>query len=447
MTEYEMTPPYPEASHKRSAWAVLLIFSVVFLLTAAILFVTLPRLGQVFALKYGLAFADGYELIADNLVHGKGYRIQANAGETMMREPGYPLFLAAAFEIGGFGIDTVRWANLLLAIGIAFLLIRLAERVTGDRTTSLVAALLFLLYPSTLIAEARGGVEILFILVVLLFMLLLHRAVDNKGSLWHFFVAGLMLGVVVQVRSTPMVFPIFLLGYSLVFASTAKERLKAVLNITVLVTGMILIMTPWMVRNFRLVHHIVPTSTVQGVALQEGQYSCQHLTLDEDFYVVQNQAGRIRAAMATALGAPFEGNYYQVFFDPQDEWAFNKLLSQGAAKEYLNHPQLLAICACKNFFNFWFLGKSWTATWVNALVQIPLLVLAIAGIELSRRRGQLGRMGLVLIFVICIVAVHLPTIAHARHSVPLVPFLAIPASVSLISLWKKYGMNAQRQPA
>jgi 4-amino-4-deoxy-L-arabinose transferase-like glycosyltransferase len=442
-----MTLPQPETSHNRSAWAIPLIFAGVFLLTAAILFLALPRLGQVFAFKYGLTFADGYELIADNLVHGNGYRMQANTSETMMREPGYPLFLAGAFKIGGFGISTVRWANLLLAIGIAFLMIRLAHLVTGDRTTSVVAALLFLLYPSTLIAESRGGVEILFIAVVLLFMLLLHRAVD-KGNLWHYFAAGLMLGVVVQVRSTPMVFPIFLLGYLLVFASNAMERLKAVLNITVLVTGMVIIITPWMVRNFRLVQHIVPTATVQGVALQEGQYTCQHLTLDENYYVVQNRAGRIRAAMATAFGAPFEGTYYyQVFYDAHDEWAFNKLLSQGVVNEYLSRPQLLAACACKNFFNLWFLGKSWTATLINVLVQAPLLVLAIAGIELLRRRGQLAPMGIVLTFVICIVAVHLPTVAHARHSVPLVPFLAIPASVSLLSLWQKYKTNSPRQPA
>jgi 4-amino-4-deoxy-L-arabinose transferase-like glycosyltransferase len=435
----------PEAPFNRKTSSILLV--AVFLLTAAFLFVALPRLGRVVAPEYGMGFADGYDLIANNLVQGHGYRFQANASKTMMREPGYPFFLAGAFEIGGYTIGTVRWANWVLTIGIAFLIMRLAQLITNDRTTSLIAALLFLLYPSTLISEARGGVEILFILVVLIFMLLLHHAVA-KGNLWRYLVAGLALGVVVQVRSTPMVFPFLLLLYLLLFANGTAERLKAILNVGVLVLGMVTVLIPWVIRNYELVHHIVPTASVQGVALQEGQYTCEHLNFGTTFNRVQNEAGLKRAAIATELGVPFEGAYYyQVFFDPHDEWTFNKTLFERAKKEYADHPAILAGCICKNVFNYWFLGKNWNATLINIVVQVPLLALAISGLYLLRKRGQLAKMGIILVFILCIVAVHLPTIAHARHSVPLVPFLAIPASVALVSIWLRFRLNSQRQIA
>lgn len=435
-----------EAFQDQGTGAMLLILFAAFLLTAATLFLVLPRLGQVLAPEYSLGFADGYDLIANNLIHGSGYRFYANASETMLREPGYPLFLVGVFKIGGYSLKTVRWANWLLTIGIAFLMMRLTQMATNDRTTSLIATLLFLFYPSTLIAEARGGVEILFILVVLVFMLVLHHAVA-KGNLWRYLIAGLALGIVVQVRSTPLVFPFFLLLYLLVFADGATERLKVILNVAVLVLGMLIVIVPWVFRNFMLVHHLVPTATVQGVAMQEGQYTCEHLTLDDNFYAVQRQAGRTRAAIATELGLPFEGPYYQVFYDARNEWAFNKILFERAEKEYVDHPALLAGCACKNLFNFWFLGRTWHATWLNMLVQIPLLMLALSGLHVLRKRGQLPRMGIMLIFVLCIVAVHLPVIAHTRHSVPLVPFLVIPASVSVVSIWLKYMTHAQRQTA
>jgi 4-amino-4-deoxy-L-arabinose transferase-like glycosyltransferase len=434
-----------EAFQNQRIGAILLILIAAFLLTAAMLFLVLPRLGQVMVPEYSLGFADGYDLIANNLVHGNGYRFSGNTSETMLREPGYPLLLAVVFKVGGYHIGTVRWANWLLTIGIAFLMLCLTQMVTNDRTTSLIATLLFLFYPSTLISEARGGVEILFILVVLVFMLSLHHAVA-KGNRWRYLVAGLALGVVVQVRSTPLVFPFFLLLYLLLFANGATERLKAVTNVAVLVLGMVIVMVPWVVRNFMLVHQLVPTATVQGVALQEGQYTCRHLTFDDNFYAVQNQAGRMRAAIATELGFPFEGAYYyQAFYDARDEWTFNKILFQKAEKEYVDHPALLAGCVCKNLFNFWFLGKTWHATWLNMVVQVPLLVLAIGGLVVLRKRGQLPRMGIMLTFVLCIVAVHLPTIAHARHSVPLVPFLVIPAGVSVMSIWLKYRTHASRQ--
>jgi 4-amino-4-deoxy-L-arabinose transferase-like glycosyltransferase len=437
----------PEASRGQRMWVIRLVLVATFFLTAAMLFLGLPKLGQAFTPEYSLGFADGYDLIANNIVHGYGYRFQANASETMMREPGYPFFLAGAFKIGGYNISAVRLANWLLTIGIAFLMMRLTQLVTNDRVASLVATSLFLLYPSTLISEARGGVEILFILVVLIFMLLLHQAVA-KGNYWRYLVAGLVLGVVVQVRSTPLVFPFFLLFYFLLFANGASERLKAVLKVAVVVLGMVIVMVPWVVRNFRLVHHFVRTATVQGVAMQEEQYTCERLSLDENFYVLQKQAGRTRAAIAAELGLPFEGAYYyQVFFDPRDEWTFNKTLFERAKKEYADHPALLADCACKNLFNFWFLGKTWHATWLNMLVQAPLLILAIRGIYLLCKRGQLQQIGIMLTFIFCIVAVHLPTIAHARHSVPLVPFLTIPASVSLVSIWLKVRTHAQMQTA
>jgi 4-amino-4-deoxy-L-arabinose transferase-like glycosyltransferase len=433
-----------EAFQDQRIGAILLILIAPFLLTAAMLFLVLPRVDQVFAGKYSLGFVDGYDLIANNLVHGNGYRFEANTSETMLREPGYPLFLAFAFKIGGYHIGTVRLANWLLTIGIAFLMMRLAEIVTNDRTTSLIATLLFLFYPGVLVSEARGGVEILFILVVLVFMLSLHHAV-TKRNVWRYLVAGLALGVVVQVRSTPLVFPFWLLLYLLLFAGGASERLKAISNVAVLVLGMMIVMAPWVVRNFMLVHHLVPTASAQGVAVQEGQYTCQHLTFDDNFYAVQDQAGRARAAIATELGLPFEGVYYQLFYDARDEWTFNKSLLQRAEKEYFDHPALLASCACKNLFNFWFLGKTWRATWLNLLMQAPLLVLAISGLVVLRKRGQLPRMAIMLTFVLCIVAVHLPTIAHVRHSVPLVPFLVIPASVSVVSIWLKHTTHAQRQ--
>jgi 4-amino-4-deoxy-L-arabinose transferase-like glycosyltransferase len=439
-------PKQREAFQDPRNGAILVILTAAFLLTAAMLFLVLPRVNQGLAFEYIRGFVDGYDLIANNLVQGNGYRFEANTSETMMREPGYPLFLAFAFKIGGYHVGTVRWANWLLTIGIAFLMMRLTQVVTNDRTVSLIATLLFLFYPSTLISEARGGVEIFFTLVVLVFMLSLHHAVA-KGNRWRYLVAGLALGVAVQVRSTPVVFPFFLLLYLLVFANGTTERLKAFMNVAVLVLGMTIVMVPWVVRNFMLVHQLVPTASVQGLAIQEGQYTCQHLTFDEDFYAIQSQAGLKRAAIATELGLPFEGPYYQLFYNARDERTFYKILFQRAEKEYVDHPALLAGCACKNLFNFWFLGKTWHATWLNMLVQVPLLLLAVSGLIVLRKRGQLPGMGIMLTFVVCIVAVHLPIIAHARYSVPLVPFLVIPASVSVVSIWLKYRAHAERQTA
>src|ERR1700733_9840605 len=91
-----------------SPWPVLL---VVFLTTAAILFLAVPKLDSAFAYRYSAHFQDGYDLIANNLANGDGYRWDANMAETMIREPGYPLFLAAVFKVAGYSLDAARFAN------------------------------------------------------------------------------------------------------------------------------------------------------------------------------------------------------------------------------------------------------------------------------------------------------------------------------------------------
>ncbi len=153
-----------------------------FILKAALLFGMLPAISGSVSPQYSIGFADLYDLIGDNIARGIGYRVEPETTATMIREPGYPLFLAGVFKVAGYSIEAIRVANLLLAAGIALMMMRLARRVTGDPASALVGTLLFLLYPATLVSEARGGIEIAFIFFVMLFMLALHQAVERASA-------------------------------------------------------------------------------------------------------------------------------------------------------------------------------------------------------------------------------------------------------------------------
>lgn len=410
-----------------------------FLINAGMLFLALPASRNILSpQRYSTEFVDLYDQIANNLVQGNGYRIDADMPQTMVREPGYPLFLAVVFKIGGYHIEAVRLANLLLVVGICFAMMRLAKRVTGDEVIGVIAVLMFLFHPGTLIAEARGGTEIAFLSVLMVFMLALLRAVEGE-ELWRYLLAGLILGVVVLVRSTPLFFPLFLLIYLAFTAKGASGRMRLAFNVAVLVLGMVVVMVPWVIRNYGLVHQFVPTATVQGLATQEGQCTCKHFSFDKDFYGLERQAGSERDELARQLGIPFRGTYFQVFYDARDEAAFNKILLRRATMEYERDPVLLARCAARNlFFNFWFLGKTWRVTWLNVLMQVPLLALALGGAYSLWKRGLLSRMGIILTFVIYLALVHAPVVAVARHSLSVLPFLTILASVSLVSIWRAY---------
>jgi 4-amino-4-deoxy-L-arabinose transferase-like glycosyltransferase len=420
--------------YRRNRVAILVLLPV-FFVTAAILFIGMPILQRHAANRYSLGFADGYGILAENLANGTGYRWRTDMAGTMMREPGYPLLLAATFKLGGYRIEAARLLNLLLTMGIAVLLMALARRMTGDPRAPVIAALLFLVHPGTLIAEARGGVEILFIFVGFGFLLVLYNALE-KGGLWRYLLAGLAFGVVVQVRSTPMVFPVLLLPYALFTATKARERFTAALRVAILIIGMGLVMLPWVVRNYRLAHELVPVATLGGVALQEGLCMCQNVSFGVDLYPVGQAAGRERGELARKLGMRFEGaEYFQTFYDAHDETAFNKILYRRARREYLENPSLLIECVGKNLFNFWFLGKTWDITMLNMVVQVPVLAFVFYGLWIIWRRADLRKMRILLMYAGSIAIVHLLVVAEARYSIPVLAFLAIPAGVGVTSIW------------
>jgi 4-amino-4-deoxy-L-arabinose transferase-like glycosyltransferase len=435
--------PAPKAISRKS---IVLILFAALLVNAAIVLVGLPKVSQSLALTYSMNFGDLYDLIAKNLEQGNGYRVDANMGLTMLREPGYPLFLAAVFKLGGYGIQTARVACVLLAFGAALMLLPLARKITGDAMTALSAALLFLLYPGTLVAEARAGIEIPFIFTVILFMLALYSAV-KKGSLLRYLAAGLLLGVAVMVRSQALLFPLLLFVYLVFTSKSWSERAKIVSRIAALGLGTMLVMSPWIIRNYRLVHKLVPSATVAGVAAQEGLYTCEYAPAGEPFRLAQTEAGFQRAQFAKQLGMPFVGPYYQLFYSPQDEVAFNKALLRGVSTEYRSHPEVLARCTAKNlFFNFWFLGKTRQSMLLNVVVQAPLLTLALAGVVILWKRGLLRKVDIVLLYIFYIPVVQAPIIAHARHSMMIVPFLAILGAVPLVSAWRALRMKISGAP-
>jgi hypothetical protein len=134
--------PAPKAFSRKS---IFLILFAALLVNAAIVLVGLPKVSRPLTLTYSMNFGDLYDLIARNLEQGNGYRVDTDMGPTMLREPGYPLFLAVVFKLGGYGIQTARVACVLLAFGGALMLLLLTRKITSDAMTALSAALLFLL--------------------------------------------------------------------------------------------------------------------------------------------------------------------------------------------------------------------------------------------------------------------------------------------------------------
>jgi 4-amino-4-deoxy-L-arabinose transferase-like glycosyltransferase len=403
------------------------------LLHAAILFLVIPLASRSLTSFYNQnTYADGYDQLAGNLVDGHGYRFYPDTAATLMREPGFPIFLAGLFLVFGKGITAVKVANLCLAVAAAWVMARLTLRVSTNPVAVIAAPLLFLFHPGTLIAESRGGVEILFLLLLLLFVATLYRALDRRHPA-AYALSGAVLGVTVLVRSTPILFPAFLLVY-LWLADRQVGWARAALNVAVMIAMMCAVLSPWIVRNYRLTGRFVPTASVVGVSAHAGQYICSNLTKNVQWSVLDRAAAAERMTIAREMGLPYKevkDGYYQHFYASVDELTFSSALMKRVMQEYRASPLLFAQCAGSNVVNIWVAGKTWRSTYMNAAVQLPYLALAVAGIAAAVRGRRFLLIAPMVLLVVYYVAVYVPILAQARYSVPLVPFLSIFGALAL----------------
>lgn len=413
--------------------ALALVLFIAVFVYAILLFVLLPALSPILGPRYGIGFADDYDRLAYTLSQGQGFRFGAEFAPTLMREPGYPLFLSGVFKLFGYSLEAARFANLILVGVAAFFVARLARVIGLSTLAATLVAVIFLFHPGTVIAVARGGFEIFFVFLLALFMLAFYRA-TGTDALRHYLFAGLLLGFVVLTRSTIFLFPFVVWGYFFLTADTVRQWPKYCSRLAVLMVGTAVVMSPWLVRNYAVSGEVIATNTIQGVAAQAGQHICRGLSFARGFQKLDSEAARERARLARELGYNFKGGYYQYFYRTRDEVDFNRYLMRGVFDNYLENPAFWAKCAAQNLFNFWFAGKTWQVTWMNVVVQGPFLLLSLLGGYGLWRRGYGRQIAPLVLFILYLFAVHVPIHAQARYSVPLIPFLSLFAGAGVLAV-------------
>lgn len=91
--------------------------------------------------------SDGYETIALNLIERGEYSVEPGR-PTSMREPSFPLFIAAVYEVAGERPAVVIFLHCLLSVATGWLLWLTGRRLFGEGV-GLAALLVFMLYPQS----------------------------------------------------------------------------------------------------------------------------------------------------------------------------------------------------------------------------------------------------------------------------------------------------------
>ena len=407
------------------------LFVLAFLAHAVLLFVVIPKISSRLRPSYNQdVYTDGYNQLAMNLVDGNGYRMYPDTAKTLMREPGYPLFLAGIFYVFGNSFTAVKLANMLMAFAAAGLMVYLLRKLFSHALMILGPPLLFLFHPAILIAESRGGIEILYTLFLLLFMCTLYVAI-RSNRIWHYVLSGGVLGSTLLVRSVPILFPVLVLGYLVVFERQEKV-LVHLRNVALMIVAMTFVISPWIIRNYALTRKFVPTASVLGVSAQTGEYILTHHASNNRR--VDTEAAAERNELARQLGYPFKEGYYQCFYSSVDELRFSDYLFHRVENDYRESPKLFLRIVLTNLGYFWVGGKTEDSIDMNLAVQLPFLILAAIGIVWFARTNRLKVVAPMILLILYSEAVCAPILAQARYSVPIIPYLTVLACIPLLAI-------------
>jgi hypothetical protein len=227
------------------------------ILCLSLLFVILGGILYSYILGDQIRFQDEkhYLKIANNIIKHSIYSYDDNAiVPTTFHPPGYPLILASIVSIGG-GFFALRMVNFVFLACCIILLTAILKK-HGYKTGARWAPLIVLCYPvlfftaSTLYPQIIATAIFLFIIYIIdAFSLSLKKA----------FIAGVLYGLLLMIS------PSFVLMCPVVLAAPYILR-KSVprLYLICLIIGVIVVLTPWVVRNYIVFDRFVLLSSNAG---------------------------------------------------------------------------------------------------------------------------------------------------------------------------------------
>lgn len=321
--------------------------------------------------------SEAYWHLARTIATGQPYQFGVEA--KVFRTPGYPLVLAPIFWMAGpdpshlWGRGLSALLGTLSVLGVWWL----AGRLFGARAGWL-AGLVAALDPGQIVLGAVVLAEAAFCPAFLAQLGLWTVAwqAESRGKAAAFgLAAGLLAGAATLARPSWLLFTPMAIAVGLLADSHRRRQLRIALAV---LAGLILAMTPWWVRNARVVGRLVPTTLQVGASLYDGWNPRADGGSNMDF--VDPFSSEAIQRHRPERDGPFE-----VYLDRQ---------FQAAAWQWArSHPgRVLELAAIKalRMWNVWPNETSlsnWPVRLAIAAFFLPVILLAMLGAARTIGRG------------------------------------------------------------
>ena len=343
-----------------------------------------------------------YVTAARELASGVGYLLRGHPSAYW--PVGYPLFLSLVFRATGSSLIAVRVIQAILSSGMIYLAYSIGRRLYGREEPARLGALLLAFIPSQITYPASMLSEVLYASLTLAGFALFLRSLR-----WPWAVAsGAGFGLAELVR--PVAFLLPALGALWGDRGAWLHRLRAGM---IAFGVMLCVLSPWVLRNMRVLHSPIWVSTNGGINLWMGNHP--------------GATGSYEFTPEMAAASRRIGN----------EVAFDAYARARAVAFVREHPTEALSLLWRKVVLLWSPDhngvdgvfprlRSWQRKLSVALSDVAYFgvwLLLIAGLAARRRPA-----GLPIVMLLYYTAIYAATVAMPRYQFPAIPWLAMAAA-------------------
>jgi hypothetical protein len=356
-------------------------------------------------------------LLAKSLLLGQGYSspFGVSTGPTAFIAPGYPTLIAVMFWIFGTYSFASAVAIMLLQIAACvatvWLILWIARETMDDptdRTANLAAAFWAISPPLLFIPTIFWETSLSAGSLVAMIALALRCQRQPSTRMW--IAMGAASGVIGLINPALLPSLLAILGW------TAWQTRKATRTATLLgFAALLLVFSPWPIRNAVRFHAFIPTRTTVGFELWMGNRPGATGYLNESIFPMYNKA---ELASYISMG----------------ELAYTQDKTEQAETYIREYPGIFLKMTMRRVFRFWTGTGNQTGSAVYAIHALLTTSLGLIGIVLLYRRR---RHSLAILMALPLLLFPLPyyiTHAEFRYRLNIDPILTILAAYAVAQL-------------
>ena len=358
-----------------------------------------------------------YERQARSLLAGEGYRyVHLGMPHLAFGPPLFGFLCAGLYRVFGDGPLPVILAQIGASSLIPVVIARIAREVGVDRRLEWVAALPAVVHPGLVVYAVRKLHPLPFdALLISLTVLSVTRLAPASGLGGHVR-AGLVLGLATLSRATVAMFALPAAAW-LAAVAPARGRRRAALGIALFLGTALLVVLPWTLRNYVVLHRFVFLTTDTAELFWRGSNP------------VATGSALLPDGRSIFAGAP-EAFRREIL--ARDELGRVDLFRATARDFVREHPGEFASLVVRKWLSFWWFpasaGLRYPGPWLvlYRMFYVVLLTGAVLGLAVAwSRRGGRQRLAPLLLMLGCISVAQSLFYVDVRHRWGVEPLLGV----------------------